>query len=400
MSPSLTVCCATAEPARRVAAVLTPLRSIADEVVLAADARVSKERLQAYQQLADRVFTFEFAEPIERVWPWLHAQCRGDWIFQIDGDEIASTALLEVLPNLVKSRDVAQFNIARWWLYPDATTWLAGPPHGDDHLNRLVRNDPTTMWYPGLSHSCAEPSSPARFVCEPIYHLVCVTADRRQRLDKVGRYLALPRGLQQPGSSSDVRRFYLPEEGSGLPLMPVPDADRQQLEAAIVADDDVLHQCTNTTRPVTVATREDVDRYWPLQELAPTDYQARIRCFSYPAVMIAGQHRPFWVRVQNGGSHTWPGLMRSPLIRVAYRWLDASGNEVVGEGFRSAFPASVAAGTEAVLPAWVAAPTQPGTYQLELDLVHEHVRWFGCRETVEIRVAATAAPTELIHVRC
>jgi hypothetical protein len=58
---SLTVCCLTGDPGPRVAAVLEPFRAIADEILVAADARADRERLEQYAAVANRVVRVEFS---------------------------------------------------------------------------------------------------------------------------------------------------------------------------------------------------------------------------------------------------------------------------------------------------------------------------------------------------
>jgi hypothetical protein len=35
----------------------------------------------------------------------------------------------------------------------------------------------------------------------------------------------------------------------------------------------------------------------------------------------------------------------------------------------------------------VRVPPQPGVYTIEVDLLNEHARWFGCATTTELTVA-------------
>jgi hypothetical protein len=93
------------------------------------------------------------------------------------------------------------------------------------------------------------------------------------------------------------------------------------------------------------------------------------------------------VAVENHGAQTWPwGFVNAPEIRVAYRWLAPDGEVRVAEGLRTPLPGPVRPGERAVVEAGVAAPG-PGAYLLELDLVHEHVRWFGAAVRVPVTVA-------------
>ena len=75
MPPRLSVCCVTRDPGARVAAALLPLRDIADEIVVAVDARLNAEQLGAYESVADVLVRFEFGPPIESSFEWLKNLC-------------------------------------------------------------------------------------------------------------------------------------------------------------------------------------------------------------------------------------------------------------------------------------------------------------------------------------
>jgi hypothetical protein len=104
--------------------------------------------------------------------------------------------------------------------------------------------------------------------------------------------------------------------------------------------------------------------------------------------MAPGEVRPVYVRIENRGSAAWPwGLDQPPEIRVSYHWWRGTGELVDYEGMRSPLPCGLAPGESTIVPAWVQAPAEPGAYVLELDLVHEHVRWFEVPLRIEMRVA-------------
>ena len=166
---SLSVCMIASAPAARVAALLEPLRGLADEIVIAGDARGDDATLAGYAALADRCFRLEH-RLYERHLGWLHAQCSRDWILRLDDDEVPSAALVARLPALLAARDVRQYWVARAWLSPDRDGVLEDAPWSVDFNNRLVRND-DTLRFGGLQHSGAEPAEPCEYLEEPIYHL-------------------------------------------------------------------------------------------------------------------------------------------------------------------------------------------------------------------------------------
>src|ERR1019366_2237992 len=164
--------------------------STADEVVCAVDARVPPEELAELDGHADVVVRCEFdpLSPPERHLAWLHELCSGRWVLRLDSDEVVSSALLAALPAMLAANDVMQYVIRRRWLFPDTGHMLDERPWSDDWQNRLVRNEPSLLRFPGVLHSSAELVAPYRYVESPIYHLDCVLRTRAEREDKAERY--------------------------------------------------------------------------------------------------------------------------------------------------------------------------------------------------------------------
>ena len=94
------------------------------------------------------------------------------------------------------------------------------------------------------------------------------------------------------------------------------------------------------------------------------------------------------MRITNEGSHVWPpGTRGVPEIRASYRWRTSDGAIVVDGGLRTPFPHALGPGETALVPVDVTAPSDPGRYVLELDLVHEHVRWFESGVSLAVEVS-------------
>jgi hypothetical protein len=153
--PTLSVCSLTAVPGPRLATILEELRAVADEIIVAVDARVDPSRLGHHARVADRIVRFEFAPPIERARPWLYGLCSGEWVLETDADEVLSRSFLAGLPDLLQDRTYRQHFLPCHWLFPDATHWLDEPPWSFEGA-RLFRNDPATIWVPGISHTRIE----------------------------------------------------------------------------------------------------------------------------------------------------------------------------------------------------------------------------------------------------
>ena len=379
----------TSDPGPQVAAVLSPLRPVADEILIAVDASIDHERLGVYESVADKVIRFEFAPPIERAWSWLHAQMSGEWTFRLDGDEVPSAALVAALPRLTDADDVVQYWMPQVWVHPDGRHWFNEWPWWPCFTNRLVRND-ARLHFDGLSHSATAVELPARYVEEPFYHLVCAIAPKPDRERKVAYYAGLDDTLKAKDSDRLLRHFYLPEDYATLDPVAIPEDDLRRIEAALDAADGTA---PTRARAVRLFKRQEIDAFWAQQPLGASAYRASIEPLSGHRWMRSGDDHPFRVRVRNEGEMRWPGgHAREPQIRLSYRWRSSSGMLVVTEGYRSPLPAPLLPGESCTAPVIVAAPEEPGEYFLELDLVHEGVRWFGCIARVPISVERERAP--------
>jgi hypothetical protein len=381
MTPTLSVCCATAEPAESVRALLAPFREVADEIVVAVDERVPVEELGSDGAVADVLFRFEFRDPVERVFPWLHARCSGDWIFRIDGDEVASLELVRSLPTLISAPDVVQYWFPRRWSFPDPAHWLFEWPWWPDYQNRLVRNDPL-LHVVGLSHSANRPELPVRYEDAPLYHLTTALTSESERRAKVRMYAAISVALRERAAERLMAAFYLPEEYASRPPVPAPDEDREAIAAVLGA---VPERSAARLQPRRVAGSE-IDRYWPPRALQESDYRASIELVDHCRLLAAGEQRTLHVSVRNDGHDTWPGgADRQPLIRLAHCWRHRDGRPA-GESRRCAFPSPVAPGMAVIVPMTVTAPERPAEYVLELDVVHEPVRAFGSTTEVTMTI--------------
>lgn len=408
----------TADPPARVAAALVALRPVADEIVVAVDSRVEPDALGAYEGVADRVVRFDFRPPVDRPRAWLATQCAGDWMLSLDGDEVASRSLVDALPDLVAARDVVQYWLPRRWLYPDATTWLGETPWWPDFQLRLMRTGPTLV-------ARAEPHAgflgllPARHVDAPIYHLDCLLDDEATRAAKAERYESAAPGREAYGGGGLNDVLYRPERWASAVPRPVPAEDRPRIDAVLSAraagvaagsparaaagpsrlgvpgDAAPGETRPGVTEAVDIVPAAEIDALASSPILAEGDYAVGLALFDDPdgPVRLApGEVRPLYVRVRNRGGATWRwGLEQQPEIRVSYHWRTVDGDLHTYEGLRSPLPCDLGPGEAAIVPVWIEVPDEPGRYRLEVDLVHEHVRWFESPLHVDVAVAAREA---------
>ena len=398
----------TADPPAQVAAALAALRPVADEILVAVDSRVDRSALGAYDGVADRLVRFDHRPPVDRPRAWLAAQCSADWMLSIDGDEVASQALVDALPQLLEARDVVQYWLPRRWLYPDPTTWLGETPWWPDFQVRLARTGPTLVARAEL-HAGFLGMLPARHVDAPLYHLDGVLNDEASRTAKAERYESEGPGRAAYGGGGLNDVMYRPERWASTPLRPVPAVDRARVDAVLSAragapvagsaNPRSLGQSVADTLAGSavgdVVPAAEIDALASSPVLAVADYAVGLALFDDPGgpVRLApGEVRPLHVRVHNRGGATWRwGLEQQPEIRVSYHWRSVEGDVHTYEGLRSPLPCDVRPGESAIVPVWVEVPAEPGAYRLEVDLVHEHVRWFETPLQVDVAVAAREA---------
>lgn len=328
---NLSVCCLTNAPTERLASILEQLRPVADEIVVGADSSVGAARHHEYSSIADTVLSVDF-QFAERHLGWLAEQCSGDWILRVDDDEIPSRGLIERLPWLT-AQQVEQYWVPRRWLYPTPDLWLDELPWWPDHHNRLVRRN-ARLRFSGVLHTGAEPVMPARFLEWPLYHLECILKDRPSREAKVARTEAMRPRLIAPGGGPLNEVYYLPERHARGSPRPVPLEDQAPIA----------------------------------QVLRPSEYAAIITSVERDHRFHLEERRAVHFRVHNTSSMWW--LPRGA-VRLSYRWVGRA-----GEGERTPFTAPVAPGETTIVPLTVTAPSASGRFGLEVDLVHEHVRWF------------------------
>ena len=361
--------------------------------------------LSCLKGLADRVISVEMGEDFlqERYRAWLYAQCDGDWILTTDSDEVPSASLLRSLPELAKARDVVTYITTVRWSYPDIDHWLDEYPWSPSWKLVMVRNDPATLYIKGGVHEGVSPTEPYRFLDLPIYHLDTAITSLESRRDKVSFYDTLP-GVQLNEDGNAVSAvYYLPELHARYAPHPAAPEDIAALHT--VADaatpmDRVLDRKAyiphEETAPGGVVPYGEVLTYWLEHPFAEAAYRASIdirRRARTPRRELnrfyVSEVRPIMVSVRNEGDEVFLRGGRNN-VGLSSKWFAGSNADVavacLKEGPRAYFTANVHPGDEFLQPLDVQAPDLPGNYTLLVDLVHEHVRWFGCGARISVEV--------------
>jgi hypothetical protein len=107
-----------------------------------------------------------------------------------------------------------------------------------------------------------------------------------------------------------------------------------------------------------------------------------------PAEMQAGKDYIISATIKNLGDATWPWTLNGRgRVHISYHWAAQGGNVVVWDGTRSGLPHDIAPGeTFTANDIHVTAPKEPGSYQLQLTLVHDPVAWFDQKGAAPLAV--------------
>ena len=216
------MCCLAVEPPAQVARILEYFRPIADEVIVAVDSRVDPAELGPYVGVADRLVRYEFNAHPDRARPWMYAQCSGDWLLSIDGDEVPSGDLTDALPSLLTTTDVMQYMFPRRWLFPDSKPLARGAPMVARHADTAgsQRSESSPQREVARRHhrdtAIATPRLSDLPPCLP--HRRSSTSDSR----RVVRYEAESPGRMAHGGGRLNETMYLPEVSATRPPSEVP----------------------------------------------------------------------------------------------------------------------------------------------------------------------------------
>ena len=136
-----------------------PLIDDDDEIVVVYDNnRVTGEVLDVLDHHKDKVraFPFDFQQNFLENKNYMNSECKGDYIFQIDADEVPSESLIKILKPILKDNPVdiligpranvvkglTQEHINKWrWSVNDK-----GHVNWPDQQKRIYKNDPSIKW--------------------------------------------------------------------------------------------------------------------------------------------------------------------------------------------------------------------------------------------------------------
>jgi len=122
------------------------------------------------------------------------------------------------------------------------------------------------------------------------------------------------------------------------------------------------------------------------QALPPSAFRAEIELRTTELELPPGGKAAVRAAVRNRGDARWPAdVFRRP-IRLGNHWRARDGEMLRLDDARAPLWCDVDAGDELELELTVTAPDDPGSYELELDVVQEGVAWFADRGSPTVRL--------------
>jgi SAM-dependent methyltransferase len=150
--------------------------------------------------------------------------------------------------------------------------------------------------------------------------------------------------------------------------------------------------------PAEIRTEEEISATHALPEGA---YRARLVVQHPPTSLPASERRTLRVCLTNQSPVPWRhDIPAGRHICMGNHWLLPDGTIAVHDDGRAFLPCVVEAGATVEMALDVQAPSQPGEYVLELDLVQEHICWFAEKgsPTARIGIVITGSrPSESVR---
>lgn len=147
ISYAITVCNEARELERLLTA-LQPYLQDTDEIVVQADQKNVTQEVKDVAKRFDSIITTYAEYPLNYDFAaaknHLNSLCKGEYIFQLDADEVPQPWLLEHLPHILRRYFwVDLFKLPRINLFDDTTEREAWP----DYQGRIYRNRPRIHWH-------------------------------------------------------------------------------------------------------------------------------------------------------------------------------------------------------------------------------------------------------------
>jgi tRNA (mo5U34)-methyltransferase len=154
-------------------------------------------------------------------------------------------------------------------------------------------------------------------------------------------------------------------------FLPHPQALRALLRNVGFDPVEVAHE--DDKRAILVARRPPAST-----TLAMAGLRARLELLEAPSRVRPGAELLLRVRVENEGSTAWPAEVEPPPgpVKLGAHLIGADETDLDWDYGRATLPRDLKPGDGVTLSLALLAPTTPGAYFIEMDMVAEHLTWF------------------------
>lgn len=159
-------------------------------------------------------------------------QCKGEWIFMLDADEVVGANFSQAKQFLTDSyRSVAlpRYNIVN----ADPVTFITTKPHYLDWQNRFFRNDGKSYFVDPIHHKLVNYRRRLKCAVAQVFHLDFLFNSYEARIEKVNRY-------EQHRKGSGYPRMYLFEDYEYKTAKVIEQLD-PKIASMLKADQSLLH---------------------------------------------------------------------------------------------------------------------------------------------------------------
>ncbi|HET9103443.1 MAG TPA: methyltransferase domain-containing protein [Solirubrobacteraceae bacterium] len=151
-----------------------------------------------------------------------------------------------------------------------------------------------------------------------------------------------------------------------------------------------LREVVRVLKPDGVAYFNLPDRVRLGTEIPPHARRARLQLSGELPVLAPAEVHEVGLEVRNDSGVDWP--LEAQLV-VGNHWLSAGGDLLVGDDGRTPVDAAVPPGSRHRVTLTVHAPSDPGDYLLEVDLLQEHRGWFATSGSETLRLPVSVVAT-------
>ena len=313
------------------------------------DAASTDATFEIASEFADVAYRFRHPDQFApaRMLPFDYAS--GDWILSLDDDESMEPTFDRLRDELLAGAGVTHYYFLRKWIVSLAPPQYARSPLCfPDWQLRLFRNDAALVWKPPRAHTGYRVQGRGYFEeRSAVLHFEVLWCDEEKRQWK-------HEGYRRTGAVGPQFQYISP---SGHPR-----------DAAILRP--------KPGRRVSPPARRVLPEVRELTVAARPGWKASLSIANFPATVAPGAFLLAEMVAQNTGTMAWlPLCGQWPILNLAFH-LSKNREMLQYDGPRFAVQRPVRPGQSLRFFASFTAPSEPGQYELEWDMVSELECWF------------------------